>query len=275
MELTVFDKKLYTILSPDAPLQKLADGFQFTEGPVRRGDAIYFTDFYRDRIYRYDARQGVSLVTDDSHRTIGMTCTADGRILGCASNLHAICDVESGEILADSFFGIRLNGTNDVIQDSRGRVWFSDPYVREFEGRKLGRSFVFCLDKGVLSPVCWDLPWPNGLALSPDEQTLYLIDSRQLRLYAVTLATGARRVLVQFSKGMGPGLPDGMRVRADGTIFVAGPGGISVIAPEGKLLGRIHMPEVAANLCFDETGLFLTASTGIYHLDLIHAESSR
>lgn len=267
MELTVFDEKLYHILDPAAPLQKLADGFQFTEGPVCRDGVCYFTDFYRDRIYRYDSG-AVTLVTDDSHRTIGMTPTRHGRILGCASNLHAIVDVESGETLVNAFHGVRLNGTNDVIEDSRGRIWFSDPYVREFEGRKLGRSFVFFLEDGELSPVCRDLPWPNGLALSPDEQTLYLIDSRELRLYALNLATRARRVLVQFTKGMGPGLPDGMRVRADGTIFVAGPGGISVIAPEGNLLGLIRMPEIAANLCFDGTGLFITASTGVYHLDL-------
>ena len=267
MELTVFDERLYTILDPAVPLDKLADGFQFTEGPVYRNGAVYFTDFYRDRIYRY-AGGTVTLVTDDSNRTIGLTCTADGRILGCASNRHAIVDVESGETLVDAFHGIRLNGTNDVIVDSRGRVWFSDPYVRDFEGKKLGRSMVFCLEEGELSPVCWDLPWPNGLALSPDEQTLYLIDSRELRLYAMNLATRARRVLVQFTKGMGPGLPDGMRVRADGTIFVAGPGGVSVIAPEGRLLGLLRMPEVSANLCFDETGLFITASTGVYHVNL-------
>ena len=268
MELTVFDERLYTILDPSVVLCKLAGGFQFTEGPVYRGGAVYFTDFYRDRIYRCDA-QGVTLVTDDSHRTIGMTSTADGRLLGCASGRHAVVDVESGEVLVDSFHGIRLNGTNDVIVDRRGRIWFSDPYVREFEGKKLGRSMVFCLEAGEPTPVCWDLPWPNGLALSPDEQTLYLIDSRQLRLYAVNLATRARRVLVQFTKGMGPGLPDGMRVRDDGTIFVAGPGGISVISPEGKLLGLLRMPEIAANLCFDGMGLFITASTGVYHVDLL------
>lgn len=210
----------------------------------------------------------VTLVTDDSHRTIGMTPTRHGRILGCASNLHAIVDVESGETLVNAFHGVRLNGTNDVIEDSRGRIWFSDPYVREFEGRKLGRSFVFCLEDGELSPVCRDLPWPNGLALSPDEQTLYLIDSRELRLYALNLATRARRVLVQFTKGMGPGLPDGMRVRADGTIFVAGPGGISVIAPEGNLLGLFACRKSPQTCVLTVPGLFITASTGVYHLDL-------
>lgn len=270
MELTVYDETLYKILDPAAPLCKLAEGFQFTEGPSYRDGAVYFTDFYRDRIYRY-AGGDVTLVTDDSHRTIGLTCTAEGRILGCASDRHAIVDVESGETLVDAFHGVRLNGTNDVIADSRGRVWFSDPYVREIEGKKLGRSFVFCLEAGELTPVCQDLPWPNGLALSPDEQTLYLIDSRELRLYAMNLQTHARRVLVQFTKGMGSGLPDGMRVRADGTIFVAGPGGVSVISPEGKLLGLLRMPEIAANLCFDETGLFITASTGVYHVDLKEA----
>lgn len=270
MELSVFDEKLYKVVDPAAELQKLASGFTFTEGPARRGDTIWFTDFPENRIYRYE-RGGVSLVTEDSHRTIGLTCTPDGRLLGCASDLHAIVDIESGEVLADSVFGIRFNGTNDVIADSHGRLWFSDPYVREFEGRKLGRSFFFRRDPdGTVLPVTFDLPWPNGLALSPDEQTLYLIDSRRLCLYAVNLSNNyARRVVFQWSRGMGPGLPDGMRVRRDGTIFVAGPGGVTVISAEGRLLGLLRMPEIAANLCFDETGLFITASTSVYHLDLI------
>ena len=267
MELTVYSERLFDIVDPDARPEKLAGGFTFTEGPAKRGDDIYFTDFPENRIYVF--RNGkAELVSDDSRRTIGLTCTRDGRLIGCASDLHAIRDIETGEILADSFFGRRFNGTNDVIEDSHGRLWFSDPYVREYEGPGLHHSFFFRLEKGEVTPVTFDLPWPNGLALSPDEQTLYLIDSRRMQLLGMGLANGSLRVIAQWSKGMGPGLPDGMRVRADGTIFVAGPGGISVLSREGRLLGILRMPEIAANLCFDEGGLFVTASTSVYHLPL-------
>ena len=268
MELRIYDEQLLHIVDPGAELQKLAGGFTFTEGPARRDGDIWFTDFPENRIYRYSDGQ-VTLVDSDSHRTIGLTCTRAGRLIGCASDLHAIRDIETGEILADSLFGMRLNGTNDVIEDEHGRLWFSDPYVREYEGPGLRHSFFLRRETdGTITPVTFDLPWPNGLALSPDGQTLYLIDSRLLRLYGVRLSDGSRRVVTQWSRGMGPGLPDGLRVRADGTVFVAGPGGISVISPAGRLLGIISMPEIAANLCFDDTGLFITASTSIYHLDL-------
>ena len=269
MELMVLREKLLDIVDESAELEKLATGFQFTEGPVLRDGALWFTDFYRDQIFRYENGE-TTLVTDDSHRTIGMTLTRDGRLLGCASDLHGIMDVDTGDVIVDSIFGIRLSGTNDIVEHSSGRLYFTDPYVREFEGRKLGRSMVFCYENGNLSPLFFDLPWPNGLAFSPDERTLYVIDSREMRLYAVDMATNTRRLLTQFSKGMGAGLPDGMCVRADGTIFVAGPGGISVIDPDGTLLGRVKTPEICANLCLDETegGLYLTASTSIYHLKL-------
>ena len=94
MELTVYDPRVLEIISPEAELRKLSGGFQFTEGPVLRGNAVYFTDFFRDRVFRYENGE-VSLVTDDSYRTVGMTLTRDGRLLGCASDLHAIRDVKA------------------------------------------------------------------------------------------------------------------------------------------------------------------------------------
>ena len=155
------------------------------------------------------------------------------------------------------------------METSDGKIYFSDPYSRPFEGAKIGASGVYCLENGTVTPVRQDLPWPNGVALSPDERTLYIIDSRYLRLYAMDRMSHARRLLVQFTKGMGPGLPDGMCVRRDGMIFLAGPGGISIISPSGRLLGLLRMPEVAANLCLDHSGLFITASTSVYHIDLL------
>lgn len=266
MELTVFDERIYELINPASPLIKLADGFRFTEGAVYADGACWFTDFYLDRIYKYENGE-VILITDESNRTIGMTRLRDGRIIGCASNLHAIIDIADG-IIVDSYKGVRLNGTNDVIEDSRGRIYFSDPLVRPIEGEQIGHSCVFIYDGKKLVTLDETLPWPNGLALSPDEKTLYIVDSKNIALYSLDMESHELNLFIQLDRNMGGGLPDGMRVDSRGNIYLAGPGGISLISPEGVLLGLIKMPEVAANLCFDETGLFITASTSIYHVDL-------
>jgi gluconolactonase len=197
-----------------------------------------------------------------------MTLTRSGFLLGCTANRHAITNVNTGEILVDNRNGIRLNGTNDIVEHSSGRLYFTDPYTRPFDGPKIGHSAVYCLEGDALTVVDETLPWPNGLAFSPDEKILYIIDSKELRLYAMDMTTGEKKVFAQFSAEMGPGLPDGMCVRSDDTVFVAGAGGIHVISPAGTHLGWIPMPEIAANLCMDEheKGLYITASTSLYHL---------
>ncbi|MBR4888004.1 MAG: SMP-30/gluconolactonase/LRE family protein [Clostridia bacterium] len=267
MELITLNEHLNKIISPNAVLQKLAGGFEFTEGPVLRKGALWFTDFRVNRIYRY-VNGETELITADSHRTVGMTLTRSGHLLGCTANRHAITDVDNGEILVDNRNGIRLNGTNDIVEHSSGRLYFTDPYTRPFDGPKIGHSAVYCFDGNTLTAVDETLPWPNGLAFSPDEKTLYIIDSKELRLYAMDMFTGEKSVFAQFSAEMGPGLPDGMCVRSDGTVFVAGAGGIHVISSDGIHLGWVSMPEIAANLCMDEheTGLYITASTSLYHL---------
>jgi gluconolactonase len=267
MELVVYNKKVLDIIDPAAEIVKFATGFNFTEGGAVRGDTVYFTDFRENRIYAYKNGE-VSLVTDDSKRTIGLTVTPDGRLLGCASAIHAIMDIDTGETVVDSFFGFPLNGTNDVIADSAGRIYFTDPNTKKDASRPFSFSPVLCYDGGAVMPVIMNMPFPNGLALSPDEQTLYVAESNTRRLYAVNLSNLAPRLLTQLSKGMGDGVPDGLRVAPDGTIFLTGGGGILIISPEGEILGKITTPEIAANLCFYDEGLFVTASTSVYYVPL-------
>jgi gluconolactonase len=202
MELITLNEQLNKIISPNAVLQKLAGGFEFTEGPVLRSDALWFTDFRVNRIYRY-VNGKIELVTADSHRTVGMTLTRSGYLLGCTANRHAITNVNTGEILVDNRNGIRLNGTNDIVEHSSGRLYFTDPYTRPFDGPKIGHSAVYCLEGDALTVVDETLPWPNGLAFSPDEKTLYIIDSKELRLYAMDMTTGEKKVFAQFSAEMG------------------------------------------------------------------------
>jgi gluconolactonase len=111
------------------------------------------------------------------------------------------------------------------------------------------------------------LEYPNGLALSPDETLLYIVDTKTFTVHRMDLAARKLELFVQLDESYGPGKPDGFRLDERGNLYVTGPGGIWLVNPQGEILGLIKMPEVAANLCFDEKGLFITASTGIYRVD--------
>jgi len=164
--------------------------------------------------------------------------------------------------------GVPINGSNDVITDNAGRIYFTDPLSRKIEGVQIGHSSVFMYDEATGEMVMLEntLTYPNGLALSPDEGTLYIADTNAISVYKIDMQTKELGLLAKLDESMGSGRPDGMRVDTLGNLYVTGPGGIWLLAPDGKALGLIKMPEVAANLCFDGHGLFITASTSIYRV---------
>lgn len=268
MELTVFDDRIYDLVDPDAEMVKLAGGFRFTEGPVYRDGIVYFTDFMLNKIYKYENGEAV-LIDDDSHFSIGLTYdrTRD-KILRTTRELRAITDMD-GNVIVGHYNGIPINGSNDVVADSKGRVYFTDPLSRVIEGVQIGHSSVFCYDEaaGTMEMLDKTLTYPNGLALSPDESILYIIDTNTVSLYRMDLATREMELFIKLDEQYGKGRPDGMRLDERGNIYTTGPGGIWIVTPEAIALGIIHTPETAANLCFDGTGLFITASTGVYHVD--------
>jgi gluconolactonase len=231
----------------------------------------YFTDFMVNKIFRFENGKSV-LINGDSHFSIGMTYDRrKKRILRCARDIRAITDLE-GNVICNQWQGIPINGSNDVIVDSKGRIFFSDPLSRkDLPDPQIGHPafFMYQEDKGEMTMIEKDLPRPNGLALSPDEKILYLIDTTLLAIFELDLATMARKKepLVSFDSSFGEGLPDGMRLDKEGNIYTTGPGGIWIVNPKGEKLGLIKMPEIAANLCFDDKGLFITASTSIYRVD--------
>ena len=270
MELTIFDKNIQHLLDESDPLEKLAAGFTFVEGPVFVNGTHYFTDFMVNKVYRYEKSSGtVTLIDDNSHYSIGMTYDrGKGRILRCTRDLRSITDME-GNVIVHEYKGVPINGSNDIIVDSKGLIYFTDPLTRTIEGPQVGHSSVFMFDEAKRELILLekDLPFPNGLALSPDEKTLYIIDTKELALYAMDMATGKRELFIRMDQSQGEGGPDGMRLDREGNIYSTGPGGIWIITPTGKALGIIKMPEFAANLCFDDTGLFITASKSIYHVN--------
>jgi gluconolactonase len=270
VELIRYDEAVDALIDAAEALEKLDTGFTFTEGPVYCRGRHYFTDFMVNKIFCYEG--GVSTLIDgDSHFSIGMTYDREhDRILRCARDKRAIMDLE-GNIVVDNYRGTPINGSNDVIVDSAGRIYFSDPLSRKIEGPQTGHSSVFRYDERTgemhLFESVKGLEFPNGIALSPDEKTLYITETRGSDVHRLDLASENMDILIHLDEGAGEGRPDGLRLDVRGNLYVTGPGGIWLLNPRGKILGLIKTPEAAANLCFDDRGLFITASTSIYHLN--------
>jgi sugar lactone lactonase YvrE len=251
------------LISDTEPLERVAGGFWFTEGPVWRGDHLLFSDIPNSRIVRWqELPEGPEVRTfrAPSNLTNGLTLDREGRLIACEGAARRLTRTEAnGEIvvLAELFQGKRINAPNDVIVSSRGLIYFSDPFwaggfanphgarVRP-EDRELGFAGVFRIDlDGALHAEADDFLVPNGLALSPDERILYVDDTRHSHIRAFdiqpdgSLANG--RVLVEIEPGP-RGVPDGMKVDREGNIYCTGPGGVWVIAPTGDILGRILLP---------------------------------
>jgi len=268
MELVVFNDKIYDIVDPTAPLEKLDTGFVFVEGPVYHNKVYYFTDFTVDKIYRYENGK-TTLINDQSFFAIGMTYDRKSdRILRCTREQHAITELD-GKVIVNNYKGVRLNGSNDVIVDSKGRIFFTDPLSRKIEGEQIGHSSVFMYeeDKDELTMLESTLTYPNGLALSPDETILYIIDTNTITVHKMNLATKNMELFIHLDETMGEGRPDGIRLDKNGNLYVTGPGGVWLVDPNGEALGLIKMPERAVNLCFDEKGIFITATSSIYRVD--------
>ena len=282
---TRFDRYRLTL----AKVERLATGFRWCEGPVWFGDGRYllFSDIPNDRILRWDAISGgVSVFREPSGNANGNTRDRRGRLVTCEHDNRRLTRTEydgSITVLADTFEGHPLNSPNDVVCRSDGSVWFTDPpfgILGFYEGHRATPELptnVYRCDPegGRLEVVAGDLIRPNGLAFSPDESRLYVVEAgvspRRIHAYDVEgNDLGDRRTLVDA----GDGTPDGLRVDEDGNLWVGwgmgeGHDGVAVFDPEGVPLGRIDLPERCANLCFGgEHGnrLFMCASTSLYSL---------
>jgi gluconolactonase len=180
------------------------------------------------------------------------------------------------ETLVERYEGKRLNRPNDVVCKSDGSLWFTDPDLRvAFAERELPYAGVYRITPDGVTTLMADCEYPNGLAFSPDERTLYVANTRWTQyIHRFELdATGKvlrRSIFAEMASDDDKnGVPDGMKVDVEGRLYCTGPGGTWVFAPDGKRLGIIQTPEVPANICFggpDLRTLFLTARTSIYTL---------
>ena len=257
---------------------RVASGFVFTEGPLWHPDGFfYFVDVRSSALYRMTLGQAPQLVRKTEGGN-GTTFDMQGRLINCEGDGRRVTRTEhDGQVttLVDRFEGKRLNRPNDVICRSDGSLLFTDPSLRvPLAEREIADAAVYRIaPDGAVSAVA-NFEYPNGLALSPDERTLYVANTRWTQyIHAVELdASGAvarRRIFADMSSDATNGVPDGMKVDAAGRVFCTGTGGTWVFAPDGTRIGIIETPEVAANIAFggpDLRTLLFTASTSVYTL---------
>lgn len=276
---------MQAVVGSSVPIERLATGFLFTEGPLwhARDRYLLFSDMPGDHMRRWSEKEGVTTFRKPCAQSNGMAWDRQGRLIVCEHATSKVTRTESdgrSTVIASHHDGKELNSPNDVVVRSDGGIYFSDPtYGRnEYYGnpRPLPRDF-----RGVyraegegqkVTLLADDFGQPNGLCFSLDERRLFVNDTdrQHIRVFDVradgTLTNS--RVFAE-TKGDGAGAPDGMKIDSAGNVYCCGPGGIHVFSPDGGCLGVIRMPEYTANFCFgddDCRSLFVTASTSVYRL---------
>jgi gluconolactonase len=289
------DPRLDAIIPPGALIEKLAEGFDWSEGPVwiKEGAYLLFSDVPSNTVYKWKAGKGVSEFLHPSGYTgatprggepgsNGLTVDSQGRLVLCEHGDRRVARLEKDghkTTLADRYDGKRLNSPNDLVYHSNGDLYFTDPpYGLEKNVDDPKKELAFqgvyrVKPSGEITLLTSELSRPNGIAFSPDEKTLYVAVSDPKRAvwmaYDVksdgTLANG--RVFFDATALVGPehkGLPDGMKVDQNGNVFATGPGGVFVFSPDGKHLGTINTGEATANCGWGEDGSVLYITADMY-----------
>ncbi len=287
-----FDPKLEQILSKDSKIEVIAEGFVWSEGPVwvKDDDFLLFSDVPANTIYRWKETEGLReflkpsgytgvLPYSDEPGSNGLIINQKGELVACEHGdrrISAMPFSKGGKrTIADNYQSKRFNSPNDIVQKSNGDYYFTDPpYGLPNKENDLTRETpifgVYRVHEGKVSLLIDSMTRPNGLAFSPDEKTLYVAQSDPERAYLM-----AFQVLTDGSVGEGQifydmtpmvkqglqGLPDGLKVDRNGNIFTTGPGGVLILSPDAKLLGRIETGQATANCAFGNDGsvLYITA----------------
>jgi gluconolactonase len=292
------DPALDALVPPDAKIEKLAGGFQFTEGPLwRPPKALWFSDVVGNVVRQWSEADGkiTEILRPGGYvgpeppagafiGPNGMIAGADGSVLLCQHGYRRIVRIAKDRkitVLVDRFEGKRLNSPNDLVYRSDGSIYITDPpygLLKQDDDpqKELPFNGVFRWQNGKLQAVIRDLTRPNGIAFSPDQKTLYIANSDEKHKvwmrYDVgddgTVSNG--RVFFDVTAESEDGLPDGMKADARGNLYCSGPGGLWVFSPSGKHLGTIKPGETPANCNWGDDGksLYITARTGLYRIKL-------
>ena len=266
------------VVAPDAKLQKLSGGFQFTEGPTCDAHGnLFFVDQPNDRIMEWSADGKLSTFLQPSGRANGMMFDASGNLIACAdehNQLWSIAPDKTVTVLVTNFSGKYLNGPNDVWIAPNGGMFMTDPFYRRkwwnHQMMALTNEEVFYLspDKKTLAPVTSDLKKPNGITGTPDGKNLFVSDIRAAQTWRYDIQPDGSLTNKTFFCALGS---DGMTIDAEGNLYLTGHG-VTVFDQTGKQIDHIDVPEKwSANVCFggaDHKTLFITATESLYSIQL-------
>ena len=290
----VLDDRFRRYVMGNVHIEKLWTGSRGAEGPAyfAAGKYLIWSDIPNDRLLRYDETDGsVSVFLQPCNNHNGHTVDLEGRLVSCEHRGRAVTRIEhdgSRKILADRYEGKKLNSPNDVIVKSDGSVWFTDPtygidgeYEGDYAVSEIGACNVYRIDpvNGGVTAVVTDMVRPNGLAFSPDEKILYVADTGlthkadctpDIRAYPVNSDGRGVGVGRRFAT-CDSGLFDGFRVDVHGNVWSSAADGVHCFTPDGKLIGKILIPEVVANVVFGgrkRNRMYICGTTSLYSVYL-------
>lgn len=285
----IFDKThaaLEAIVRPEAVMEAISEGYKLTEGIIWNHvhDYLIFSDMAHGKVYKWTEAGGTSVIKTPSNITNGNFVDAEGRIVSCEHATSRVTRWEpDGRViteLASHYDGRELNSPNDLIVDTKGAIWFTDPtYGRTSPAAGVAREIpqphkgVYRLDPdGTLTLAASDFEQPNGLCLEPGEGTLLVNDTPRDHIRRFTVeadgSLSGGEVIARL-EGTEPGKADGLKVDEEGRIYCTGPGGVHVFEPSGALIGVIRTPDQCRNFCFggaDRADLFFATSSAIFRL---------
>jgi sugar lactone lactonase YvrE len=292
--------KFFRLVDKNAAIEQITGGsvLSITEGPLwNPNEGLIFSDIYQDKIYRWSEEKQIGVLLDTVQYPNGLAYDRTGRLLICDQKQRRIVRLGRDDtltVVADRYEGKSLNCPNDLVVRKDGTIYFTDPWwsFPPNAQQELPFQAVFHLSpEGRLSVGASDFDLPNGIALSPDEKTLYVGDTRRAKLYALDIAPdgslSGQRLLAELKSSSEKGAVDGMKTDELGNIWSTGPGGVWVLDKDGKHLGTIRLPppalrtiatvppkknnfpNVPANLAWggnDYRTLYLTAPGAVYRL---------
>jgi gluconolactonase len=289
----VIDPRFRALAFGNVTVEKLWTGCRWAEGPAwfAAGRYLVWSDIPNDRMLRWDETDGsVSVFRQPAMNTNGHTVDLQGRLVSCEHRGRCISRTEhdgSRQVLASHIDGKRFNSPNDVVVKSDGSIWFTDPsygidsdYEGDASANEIGAQRVYRIDpgSGAVTVVASDFLQPNGLAFSPDESLLYIVDTgvthrddgpHHVRRFHVD--GNGRLAGGEVFATCGVGVYDGLRVDVQGNLWLSAADGVHCHAPDGVLLGKVRVPETVANLCFGgakRNRLFICGTTSLYSVFL-------
>ena len=299
MKVLRFSRAINKLIVPGVKPQVVSGGYVFTEGPMWRGGRLWFSDEEGDEVHAVTPSGKDTVLVNfktgpyalpNGHKTgpNAMATDKNGTVVMCEQYGRAVVKLEGKPphlkpvLFFDKYHGKRLNSPNDLVFLPDGSFFFTDPPyglkgMDHSPLKQIPFNGVYHYKNGKLTAIIKNLTLPNGIALSPDNKTLYVNNSGPaMRVIAYPLhangTVGPPHDVADFTSKEGPGVPDGMKIDSRGDIWTTGPGGIRILTPQGKVLGQILLPEVAANLAWggrNGTTLYITARTHVYRIQTL------